>query len=334
MSRYFITGANGFVGSHVVQELLNQGHQVVCLVRDIARGDGLRKLGALLCLGSLDDLPSIEQEVAQADYVLHVAGIIKTFQQSEFYAINAKATMQLAAACAMAAEPPTMVYVSSLAAVGPSPTTQALRENDPVAPVSEYGRSKLAGEDFLKQYAQQIPISIIRPPMVLGPGDRVSLELFKSIARYHVHAMPGWGKSLYSWVDVRDLVSAILLVAHQGERVVPQQLGAGIYHVNNVERVTYAQLGSDAATALGNPWYLPLPLANFALRWAAKMSESNAAKRGNEIPFLNRDKAHEITAQHWICDATKLQQLGFQPAATPSERLKSTVAWYRQQGWL
>ncbi len=100
--------------------------------------------------------------------------------------------MQLAAACALAAQPPTLVYVSSLAAIGPAPTTQALRESDPVAPVSEYGRSKLAGEDFLKQYAQQIPISIIRPPMVLGPGDRVSLDLFKTIARYHLHAMPRW----------------------------------------------------------------------------------------------------------------------------------------------
>ncbi len=76
--------------SHVVQELLAQGQQVVCLVRDIARGDGLRKLGALLCLGSLDDLPSIEQEVAQADYVLHIAESLNPINSPSFMRLTLK----------------------------------------------------------------------------------------------------------------------------------------------------------------------------------------------------------------------------------------------------
>ena len=120
------------------------------------------------------------------------------------------------------------------------------------APVSAYGRSKLAGEQAAAKYAARLSISIVRPPIVFGPGDRGVLEMFRPIARAGIHVVPGRGERRVSLIHVADLVEGLLLAAEKGERLhrggAP---GQGVYFMAAEDEPTYAELGQAMAIALG-----------------------------------------------------------------------------------
>jgi nucleoside-diphosphate-sugar epimerase len=250
--------------------------------------------------------------------------------------VNAGGVEAVAAACADRAGSPVLVVVTSLAAAGPCAADESRVEGDLPAPVSNYGRSKLAGEQATARYAGGVPISIVRPPIVFGPGDRGVLEMFRPIARWGFHVVPGRGERRYSLVYVDDLVEGLLLVAEKGERVPHggSPIGQGIYYIAGEDRLTYAQLGQAIATALGKKpptvIRLPGPLARFVgvggdvMGWIRRRPG-----------WVSGDKITEALAGSWTCSAAKARtQLGWSPGASLDDRLRETAQWYRQAGWL
>src|SRR4030067_1740050 len=140
-------GAGGFIGQHLVRRLIARGDRVSCLVRATSRIDELRSSGARLIVGDATDRAGIERALAesQADVVFHPAGLLKAVRTADFARVNAGGVESVAAACADRAERPVLIVVSSLAASGPCAGAQPRAEGDSTAPVSAYGRSKLAG---------------------------------------------------------------------------------------------------------------------------------------------------------------------------------------------
>jgi len=337
MAKVLITGGTGFIGSHLVRTLLERGDEVAALVRDVGRGDGLRKLGARLVVGTLEQADKLGEALAGIDVVYHLAGITKTLNNAEFFRVNELGTGLLAQACARLSTPPKLILVSSLAAAGPSPRGNPRNEPLPPVPVSDYGRSKLGGENAARAVADRVPITILRPPMVLGAGDKVSFDLYKSIANYHMHFIPGFDPKEYSWIDARSLVQGVLLAADRGERCLPDSAnkpGQGIYYLADVERWTYRQLGASIATALGNPFYLNVRIWSFFTSRAVKWSVIWAKHRELEAPYLNWDKFNEIRTGDWTCSSQKaISQLGFVPG-DPQTLLNDAAAWYREKKWL
>lgn len=333
MRRAFVTGATGFVGTNLVQLLRTQDWQVRCLVRHPSKAAPLEECGVELHSGSLQDPASLAAAVAGVDVVFHVAGRVTALRRSEFWEDNVEGTRRLLAACAECPQPPTVVQVSSLAAAGPSIPGTPRREPDPETPVSHYGQSKLSAEQVAVEFADRLPLSIVRPPVVFGEGDRNSLTLFTSVRSSHLHILPGFRQMPMSLVHVADLCAAIVKVADGGRRVSRTSKADGVYYVTSGPAVTYRKFGELAAAAQGcRLVVLPAPKVIFWI--AGALTEGLGQMRGR-VGIFNLDKIREAVASGWECSDEKLRtELGYQHAATLEERFANTVDWYRQHGWL
>jgi nucleoside-diphosphate-sugar epimerase len=282
-----VTGATGFIGRHLVQRLLARGCRVSCLVRAIAHGDVRVPAGVDQITGDVTDGDAIGRalERSQAEVVYHLAGVLKALRPNDFLPVNVGAVETLASACADRATPPVLVIVSSLAAAGPCADGVPHEEGAASAPVSAYGRSKLAGERAATRYAARVPISIVRPPIVFGPGDHGVLEMIQPIVQWGLHVVPGRGDTRVSLVHVADLVEALLLVAETGERLLADgPPGQGHYYMTTDDQPTYAELGKAIATAAGKPkltvLHVPRPLLRLIGRCGDALGRSGSAPSG------------------------------------------------------
>jgi nucleoside-diphosphate-sugar epimerase len=338
MTRALITGASGFVGSNLARRLCAIPWQVRCLVRSSSRTDQLAGLEVELVQGRLDDPESLHDAVEGVDVVFHLAGRTAAYRAVEFDRDNAEGTRAVAAACAAQSSPPTLVFVSSLAAGGPGTLADPRRESDAEQPVSAYGRSKLAAEHAAAEAAGAAPLSIVRPPMVFGQGDRASLQLFRSLKFLPFHPVPWLRRFPLSLVHVSDLCDALVRVATHGERV-PASVngatptGAGRYYIAADRAVTYGELGQLAAKSAG--WAIAvMPTPSLVFYIAGAIGEAMGRVRGRPA-LLNFDKVRETMAKGWVCSDEKIRTtLGYEPAATLEERFAETVAWYREHKWL
>jgi dihydroflavonol-4-reductase len=342
LQRVLVTGASGFIGGRLVRRLIERHCRVSCLVRANSRIDELRSAGAQLVTGDVTDRGSVERALAQSQpsTVFHLAGLVKAQRWgpggNDFMRVNAGGVENVAAACADRAGPPVLVVVSSLAAAGPCVADQLRVESDIPAPVSNYGRSKLAGEQAVARYAGAVPISIVRPPIVFGPGDRGVLEMFRPIARWGLHLLPGLGDDRrFSLIHVDDLVGGLLLAAERGERLGEHgPPGQGIYFIAGEDHPTYAQLGQAIAKALGQKPPIVMRLPGPLLRLVGIGGDLMARVR-RQPGWISSNKISEALAGSWTCSSAKARtHLGWSPGTALVDRLHETAQWYRQAGWL
>ncbi len=338
MPRALVTGASGFIGPHLVERLQQAGYQVRCLVRRTSVLERLQPLEPEFVYGDVNDRDSLVAAVADMDVVFHLAGVTKALHYEEFHKVNAEGTGMLAEVCAGCEKPPTLVVVSSLAAAGPSPEDAPRRESDPATPVSNYGRSKLAGELAAAKWANRVPLTIVRPGIVFGDGDALTLEMFRPIERWNLHVSPTLADYRYSLIHAEELVSLLIAAAERGQRVETDTNGAlettGRYLAADDLQPTYVDLGRMIGKALGKGRIfvirVPKPISLVVI------SALEVIARFRKQPsIVNLDKIREGSAGDWTCsgEAAK-EQLGFHPQFTLDERLRQTADWYRAAGWL
>ena len=258
MAKVLVTGASGFIGTHLVAALAARGDEVTCLVRQSSRVDSLRQAGARFVFGDVTDRGSLPAAVAGQSIVYHLAGCTQALDPRHFYRVNQRGVANVAQVCAGQTTPPVLVSVSSLAAAGPANDGQPKTEADRSEPVSHYGHSKRAGERAAEHFADRVPITIVRPPIVLGEGDRLGLPLFRSIARFGVHMVPGLDRRRFSLIHADDLVQLLILAAERGKRLPPRGRPEshgpqGYYFAACEEDPAYADLGRMVAEVDGTP---------------------------------------------------------------------------------
>ena len=149
-----MTGATGFIGSHLVESLLEGGSEIICLVRKSSRLDWLRGLNVTFIYGELTQKETLHQAVHDIDVIYHLAGLTKALSQRDYDHINFYGTRNLLEACSeQSPKPRRFVFLSSLAAAGPSSPEKPKLECDPCEPVSSYGLSKLKAEQVVQEYS-------------------------------------------------------------------------------------------------------------------------------------------------------------------------------------
>lgn len=334
MTRALVTGASGFIGYHLVKQLSEEGHQVSCLVRPTSDCSRLQSLQAQLIEGDIHDRNALRRALIGVDVVYHLAGATKSLSVRHLYRTNEQGTRNVAACCAECDPRPVLILVSSLAAVGPTPRDTLHCEDAAPAPVSNYGRSKRAAELAVCEFSSHVPTTIVRPPIVLGEGDRDGFALFEGIAKWGVHLVPSLADHKVSVVHASDLAKALLVLANSGRRVAAGHNHDGIYFVAADESPHYAELGRMIGRALGRDRIAVVRNPSVAVWSIAAMNECVSQLR-RRPHILNIDKAREATAGSWACsNATLRQHTGFEPAKPLAQRLLQTAQWYLDEGWL
>jgi len=329
-----VTGASGFIGGHLVRRLIACRCRVSCLVRATSRVDELRLAGAQFIACDIADRAGVARAIASSNarFVFHLAGLVRAMSPGDFMRVNAGGVEAVAEACTDQPDRPVLVLVSSLAAAGPSGERPNV-EGDTPMPVSHYGRSKFTGEQAAMRYADALPITVVRPCIVFGAGDRGMFEVFRPIARSGLHVVGGSGDRRVSLVAVADLVECLLLAAERGERLVPEVSGHGIYFAA-AEDVSYVELGMAIARALGKRHPHTVRLPEWSIRTIGRFGDVMSRIR-RRPGWIGSDKCREVLAGSWTCSSAKArQQLGWLPAAPLADRFRETAQWYRDANWL
>ena len=339
MPKILVTGATGFIGRHLVRRLVKQGQQVQCMVRKSSNRQHLPESDVEFVISDFTDAASLGQAVRGCDTVYHLAGQTSG-SRATLNLMNARGCQKLSAACAQQTTPPTLVIVSSLAAAGTSPINHMRTAETPAIPVSNYGRSKRAGELAALQYASRVPTSIVRPGIVFGPENTEVFPIFQSISQLHLHAVPGFSSRRVSLIHSEDLIDLLLLTARHGKRIQQSQDGDssathnGIYFAADPQQPSLHQLGRMVGKAVNAGPLLILPIAEPIAWLVAGCAELASHVLGISQSF-NTDKMREAFAGNWINSMEReMHELGFRPKQTLQVRLDQTADWYRQHGWL
>lgn len=330
MHTLFVTGASGFIGTHLVRELVRRGMHCKCLIRATSSIDALPTDGVEFVQGSLEEPESYRAALVGCDTVIHLAGVIFGLNETQLNRVNAESCAHLADACLAIRQPPRLVFISSVAAAGPPPAGVAIRdETHAPHPISFYGRSKRRGELLLTERADRLPITIIRPGIVFGPGDQNLADLFRSIIRWRLHVVAGFRTPPLSLIYVEDLVQLILLAVERGETLRPNPACSEGYYIacDDSEFPNYWEFGQRIARSVDQKVFV-WPL----WRWVAKcvgLAAQTAAKMSGRPSLLTLDKVREGTVRSWASSSQKARhQLGFAPTKSLDDYLRETSRWY------
>lgn len=323
--RVLVTGASGFVGRWLVDRMVERGDEVHALVRTTSKTNEINP-GAKQVTGDICDPASLTDRVRGCDVVFHLAGIRRASTRREFFDVNAEGTRHICEAIGLMDTPARLVLAGSLAATGPAREGRPVNEQDPLRPFEWYGESKAEAERILAEYDGKLPWTVIRPPRILGAGDRENLAFFKLVAR-GVRLKIGGGPCPMSMVDVADVVDGLLLLAEKDEAV------GEAFFISADEQLTLGDLLDAAAQALEvelRTLYLPRPVL-----WSlAYMADAFSMATGKRLP-LNRKLARQLTAPSWACSNQKAREtLGYRPKVSLVDAVKTSALWYREQGLL
>ena len=325
--KVLLTGASGFVGSHILDSLRRRGLATALLLRPSSNKRFIEPHlpDVEVRPGSIGDPESLRQAMPGITHVIHCAGAIKAGRAAEFYEVNQAGTRNMVAAInGQGGQVRRLVHISSLAVAGPAVPEKPAREDAAPAPVSEYGKSKLAAELEVRNHCRAEYV-ILRPPAVYGPRDMEFLRLFRTVKS---HLLPKFGRAQpCSLVFVRDLAETVA-----GCLDLPAASGK-TYFVASREVVTGQVIAEEVAAQM-KVWTLPLPLPA-ALWWPICLARELWSRLTGRSNVLSLQKLAELRAPGWVCDPTRLErETGCVCATTLKAGVAETLSWYRQHNWL
>jgi nucleoside-diphosphate-sugar epimerase len=325
--RVLLTGANGFIGSHVLDGLLESGAEATILLRTTSDTRFVeRRLPAVqVQYGDVQAPGALREACRGAQVVIHCAGKTKALRKRDYFAVNADGTRNLVEACNAAGSVEQLVLISSLAVSGPGLPADPAREEEPPRPVSVYGRSKALGERHVRDLCR-VPYTILRPAAVYGPRDGDLLLAFKMVKR-GIMPLIGGGRQPVSLVYVGDVVEGVL-------RSIGAAAGiGGTYHLAHPVPWTQRALLATIAEAIGvEPRRIVVPAAVLYPLCLVRWIWSRIAARPS---IMSLEKIPEYAAPGWACATDRAaRDLGFVARVGLEEGVRRTLSWYEGEGWL
>ncbi len=316
-----VTGSSGFIGGHLVRHLLQRNFDVSCLVRTASRTAALAELPVTLVGGSYFDLDSLRRAVRGMDYVFHAGAVLSAPDWPGYFKTNVEGTANILLACAQA-NPGLrkFVFVSSISAAGPARDGRPLRESDPGRPVSLYGESKFQAEQAAAGFMGRLPVVIVRPPNVLGAGQK-ELQAAMNLMRRRIVPIIGRRAKQTSICFVQDLVRALLLVA-EADRAIGKT-----YFVAAEESYSWREILQQLLREMDLKLVLKIP--HPLLLGVAWVSEAVSALTGGP-PLVTRSDLRSARENYWLCDAGLIgAELGFRTEVRFVRGIGDIVRRYR-----
>jgi nucleoside-diphosphate-sugar epimerase len=319
----FVTGASGFIGSHLARKLLSKKWQVSILrhERDLP---GLEK--CQVYRGDIREPHSLKKMLTGTDVLFHLAAALgaSSFGKTEFFKINVQGTENVIQS-AFDAGVGKVVHCSSAGVLGSVKENRPADENHSPFPQDIYDRTKLEGEKIALGYAKKGEnVVVIRPGWVYGPGDRRTFKLIEAVASKKFMLLTK-GSTHQTPVYIDDLIQGIMLCAEKAQ-------AGEIFHLAGKEDLTVKEITNAIAQAAGVR-LSQFPLPGFVLKVAAWKLEKVFSLFGKEAPLTRGKLAFFIHPKPLSIQKARVQ-LGYEPEWDFKTGIATTIAWYRQNGWL
>ena len=322
MKRVLITGANGFLGFHLINAALAQKFEVFAGLRKNSKAEHLSQLPIQYSYLNYENVEDLTKEIAdkKINYIIHAAGTTKALKQEVFEQVNVAYTVNLAKAAQMSGNSfLKMVFISSLAAVGPLKANEGIiTEKTFPSPLTSYGKSKLLAERKLAEL--DIESVILRPTAIYGPREKEIFVIIKTLLK-GIDANIGSKPQKLSFVYASDVADAAINALLSNAKAV-----FNISDGNSYSKYDFA----DALKHIVNKKALRMHLPQSAVHSLAHSLEKFNGWL-NKPTMLSREKLKELVAENWICDISKAkQELNFIPKFNLETGLQETIEWYRQ----
>ena len=318
--RIFVTGGTGFIGRHLCRRLVARGDEVIALVRSPGKAAAVLPSGVTTFAGDLSSFADPATELPPADVVVHLAGVVAAKSLAEYEQTNHAAVGHLVQCLSRQRwRPERLVFASSLAAAGPSREGSCWSESDALHPIDPYGEAKARAEAVVRE--APFATTILRPPVVLGPGDEASLPLFRA-ARSSLGFRVAGPPQRLSFVDVRDLVEAIALMVDD------RRPGARIYYASHPAATDVRELWRELGRAVGKSVVVaPVPRP---LLYLAMLASTTAAAVFGFKNQLDAKQYKQMVAPAWLCASDRLRDdLGWRPGHDLADCLAHAAEQYR-----
>lgn len=332
MKKILITGASGFIGSFIVEEALKRGYETWAAVRKTSSRDYLqdKRIHFIeLNLGSEDELRE-QLRGFEFDYIVHAAGATKCLHKEDFYRTNTEGTINLLREVRNLQMPvKKFVFISSLSVFGAikeSEPYEDICDTDTPQPNTEYGKSKLAAEEQIKEVAGSIPYVFLRPTGVYGPREKDYFLMAKSI-KGHTDFAVGYRRQDITFVFVKDLVQAVFLAIDKAE-------SGKAYFLSDGNVYSSSEFSDLIREELGKPWWIRVTAPIAVLKIVTLLGDLWGRLTG-KISALNNDKYYILRQRNWRCDIEPARkELGYAPEYDLKRGVKETIAWYKEHKWL
>lgn len=327
--KILVTGATGFIGSHLVDNLLELGYDVRATIRKTSNLQWLEGKKVELIEANLNSIDDTIKAVKDVDYVYHVAGLVAAQNYQDFLKANRDATETLLKACEQVnPNLQRFVLVSSQTVSGPSSSLDNPQTEDDIPkPITNYGRSKLEGERVTLNFIEKLPVTIVRPPAVYGPRDTAIKDIFK-LANKGIAPLIGFDDKFVSLIYIQDLVKGIILA---GESNISE---GQIYFITSNQFYCWNEIMDSMKTALNKQRFFKLRIPNTLVLGAAAISEF-LGRFSDKPPVFDYEKGIDFIQKYWICSPEKARRdLDFVSEVSLDDGLTETAEWYKYMKWI
>lgn len=324
-----ITGATGFIGSHVADALKAKGYDIRCTTRSSSKLQWLDGKGYELVSAVLSEPDSLRKAVEGVDVIIHSAGLVAARNEAEFLKANRDGTKNLLeAAYKFNPNLKRFLHVSSQTVAGPSSSLEEPKTEDmELFPITAYGRSKKAAEAEVMKFSEKMPVTIVRPSAVYGPRDTATFQIFQTVNK-GLATLIGFNRKYVNIVHSADLTNGIVAAA-ESENSISQK-----YFLASEDIYNWTQIMEAMTKALGKKRVLRMRIPHAVVFSVAGLTEF-FGRFSQKPPIFNFDKGRDFVQTFWTCSVEKAKKdFGYKQNLTLEQGMIETAQWYKENRWL
>jgi nucleoside-diphosphate-sugar epimerase len=320
----FLTGGTGFIGRHLVKELVGKGYNVTCLIRNPKKKKVFLNDDINFIVGNLQNVEKVKKDITGHDFVYHLAAIRGEYNipWEHYYKINVEATRKLFEMSIMSGISK-FLYISSVGVYGTSPIIVPADAQTQYNPDSKYHKSKMLAEKILLQKSHLLDTLIIRPTITYGSYDRGFLYRLAQYVKKGVFPIFNHGNNLVHLLYVKGLVEGLI-------KLMEIETKSKIFIFADHNPIKFKKLLKLIALPLKKE-IKTLKMPHMSTLTFFKLIDRVITPI---IKWPSTEISYKLLSLPWFYDIEKsIKEIGYQPYQT-EKMIHNTISWYIQHGWL